>query len=398
MRLLAAVFFILTLAGMSQRPKNPGIEEVGACIDQSTGANLSEKTLLQQVKEVVDRSQGISCEKLAIGAHRDVVATSHSSPTSVSHAYRLRRVGEKDFEAELTLEFSQDGISDSKLRELNTKMIERTNACLRTANRALTGPAGETLKVKVAAQSSNPQSDPPKSAVKINPQLKRANSAEWSEALPCTTIVHEVMHLLGLCDEYRESSSGYVRIRNPQTGAEELKRVDDGAEIPLYDCRAKGPDDSLMSAHWTAYAATFPAQSERLYCTSNTCKETLRKQVGIEKINIQALCKKIGCAIGVPRSAWDTHLDSTNEPRNGLIEDSDGFAMITGVELPPKRSLLYPSQLRSILEPGCTSNLNYYLCAAEAYRTSKESDPSGQGCQFTPRRASCQSEDWVTGK
>ncbi|NUM88997.1 MAG: hypothetical protein HUU37_07320, partial [Bdellovibrionales bacterium] len=67
-RLLYPLLLTLALGAMGTRPKQPGMEEASTCLDE---ARLpSERELLRQIKAVVDRSQGIACEKLEVGAWR----------------------------------------------------------------------------------------------------------------------------------------------------------------------------------------------------------------------------------------------------------------------------------------------------------------------------------------
>jgi hypothetical protein len=57
------------------------------------------------------------------------------------------------------------------------------------------------------------------------------------------TTIHETLHLLGLVDEYKEQLEGFIV--DWDTG--KATRVEEGAEVPAYDCRSLGPDDSIMS-------------------------------------------------------------------------------------------------------------------------------------------------------
>ena len=68
----------------------------------------------------------------------------------------------------------------------------------------------------------------------------RQNSATYTPATDCATLLHEVLHLLGLVDEYKEAAT---EIPDPVTGKN--RPVD-------FQCRPLGPPDSIMSSHFSA--------------------------------------------------------------------------------------------------------------------------------------------------
>ncbi|NUM88327.1 MAG: hypothetical protein HUU37_03900, partial [Bdellovibrionales bacterium] len=335
-----------------------------------------------------------------VGAWRDVVASGGTSPTGINHAYRLLRKGGKEYEAQLTLEFEYAEPSRFHEREkIQQPMINRVNACLRHAGRALTGPGGETLSITAQSPGSHTDS-PPRSLIRIQSGVERESSHEWSETTPCPVILHEVMHLMGLCDEYRERSTGYVLLRDPMTGKEARKRVEKNAQIPIFDCRSLGPADSLMADQTAAYTATFPVLARALHCPDAACTEKVRQEFRRSPgAGIQEVCRRAGCTYDpAPSSLWKKDWSLPDEIRDGPMETPHGLVWISGADAAPRRSLLYPGQLRALLEPGCLTNLNFYLCAAEAYRTSKANEPEGEGCWYTKRRKYCSGTGWVMGE
>jgi hypothetical protein len=69
----------------------------------------------------------------------------------------------------------------------------------------------------------------------------RANSANWKSHSACSLMMHESMHLLSLVDEYIETA----RTKPVVVNGKKVNRLE-------YNCRAAGPDDSLMSDQTSA--------------------------------------------------------------------------------------------------------------------------------------------------
>src|SRR5262249_54052886 len=81
------------------------------------------------------------------------------------------------------------------------------------------------------------------------------NSGLWTPNITCDVVLHETMHVLGLVDEYQETSDGAI------VGADgKVRFVDDIATAGKgetafneQDCRIQGPSDSLMAHQYAAY-------------------------------------------------------------------------------------------------------------------------------------------------
>ena len=90
--------------------------------------------------------------------------------------------------------------------------------------------------------------------ISIGSKNHRSNSEKYESDIDCPTITHEILHLTGLCDEYREQQRGFYI--NPKTGEmvgnnfignNKKKLVPSNYDFkPAYDCRVEG-ENSIMS-------------------------------------------------------------------------------------------------------------------------------------------------------
>ena len=88
----------------------------------------------------------------------------------------------------------------------------------------LFGPKRERLKVQITDPKNNPKNqfqcgnklDKPTRDVSIVSAYHRFGAVKYASDIDCPSIVHEVLHLTGLCDEYKEMSNGFYT--DPETG------------------------------------------------------------------------------------------------------------------------------------------------------------------------------------
>lgn len=108
-------------------------------------------------------------------------------------------------------------------------MLAKTRQCLAEASDWITGPQGEKLNLRFASPSELDQA-PVRSRISLTTEpYRRGHLFLWHTAWGCPEILHEVMHLVGLVDEY--------------------------AEDGVFQCRSLGPSDSLMTNPHAAYHA-----------------------------------------------------------------------------------------------------------------------------------------------
>lgn len=157
----------------------------------------------------VFKARRIDCSKpfkLPVGKFLEMYRNHYRSGN-----YLLSRTGEKSYQAILNLNFVPDlephsgKAGDQALAQM---MLARTRNCLQEMKPYLRGPNGEELEVVISGEGNLPfgMQKPQQNNVKVSYQGKnfRGNADNFGSSFECTTIGHEILHHLGLCDEYHE--------------------------------------------------------------------------------------------------------------------------------------------------------------------------------------------------
>jgi hypothetical protein len=260
---------------------NEGIQIVCESIPEYDTETSDIRDLLKNLNEVNQ------CSPLAPG---EVKVVNDYNTTGVKMRYALKRESEKKLKANVVIDF--------KPQEGNTvtpdEMLKRTQQCLETTSSYFKSPAGEQMDVKVfspkEAQELPLNEKPALNTVRIGEANMRSNSGEYAENANCATITHEVLHLMGLCDEYREQSTGYYVdtatgeiIANPT----DEEKAAEGTEFRLAynECRAISETPSIMSSHWRALDL-YTGTKSLCKCKDGTSCKSLMEQNDPEINNI----------------------------------------------------------------------------------------------------------------
>ena len=194
------------------------------------------------------------CEDLNVGDYRRYNKAPASSPDWYRTGnYTIRRVADDRFQAILNLDF--EVIPGATVGAMEMK--DRFQKCMQSATPMLKGPNGEVLEVLVMTpdevktlpfdqRPKQTQIDIHKSGTDFLDSAK-----DFDENVNCVTITHELMHHLGLVDEYREE-----RGNRP---------------IAEWNCRVVTKVPSLMR-DMTGMFNMVKAQSSSCDCSGTACK------------------------------------------------------------------------------------------------------------------------------
>ncbi len=303
---------------------------------------------------------------------------------------------------DLNLKFDQAGSAPKR------NYHNYVNQCLELYKSFLKGPEGETLSIRVGNKEY-----PPPTVIDILPKGTRAHSEGYSEDIDCPTVLHEVLHLLGLADEYPEKTSGFIADR--ETG--EVTFVEENPEFEGYDCRAVTVRESIMYNHWEAVQAVLvPNRSKQLTCVcegrsgKRVCERlkkhknpaqilsarkcprgTTSRSITEEKYSPQDLLTYLGVTPNSPGK--DDSSAPTQIAFQTMEGDVEAFTLAPfydGKAKPMRESLLMPAHFRAIVYPLCESeNKKYRECTEEAYQHSEVQECSQKAKE-------CQSNlDWL---
>lgn len=187
------------------------------------------------------------CKPLEIGQSFTVNHSNGKSKTKVEQKYTLKRESEDTYEAFLNMDFKIKG-DLKKDPEFKQQFEAKVDRCFERYEHKLTDELGRTIKLKRFRSDLHSDIPVPK-AVSIDVQntVERSHSRSYFYNVGCSTIVHEALHLMGLADEYEENwmslnKHPILKIFKPFTDLNE--------KGPAFDCRALGPEESVMSNHF----------------------------------------------------------------------------------------------------------------------------------------------------
>ncbi len=186
-----------------------------------------------------------NCTPLAEGKWKTIGGISKSG---IDYSYGLIKEAPQKIKAILNVQFS--GANNGVTAQA---MHARAQTCLNSIKSGLKGPAGEELSISLLTpQEVNrlpANLRPKKTTITIAGVNARSHSKAYASSIDCPTILHEVLHLLGLCDEYP-------------------------GEGDNYPCRAVGSRESVMRNQNLTFGT---ALSENLscHCDSEECSNVM---------------------------------------------------------------------------------------------------------------------------
>ena len=243
------------------------LEARALCVECMTVAEAgvvsgqSEKSI-EQIMENLQAEQ--QCRELKPGAEKQV--TDGSTPEGyLKDSYMLKRNLDGSYTIPLVMSFAPYEQYDEKGKpsaknydgdipkdQVPMAYREKVQKCLQQASQKLTGPNGEQLQIEIKDPSEDKNCDLGlHHKIRIQSRdVLRSDSHNYAADVSCASITHEVLHLLGLCDDYQEEDTVDV---DPETGkivpSSEKKSPDKAYLKELeYDCRVIN-DYSIMSNH-----------------------------------------------------------------------------------------------------------------------------------------------------
>ena len=123
---------------------------------------------------------------------------------------------------------------------------QKMRNCMKQVNPYILGPNGERLKIEILEPRSN--SNIPAHHISIQSSRGRSTSRSYESDISCQVMTHEIMHLLGLKDEYPEMHAGHSV--NPSDGS--IGGYNPSFPRYNFDCRVT-QKNSIMSHYWDRF-------------------------------------------------------------------------------------------------------------------------------------------------
>ena len=121
------------------------------------------------------------------------------------------------------------------------------------------GPGGQ--QIKIVLQKPPPKEKDPcrgrnTKKIKIGSRVQRSHAGKYESDIDCPTVTHEVLHLAGLCDEYKEKQIGYYvntqtgQVRGDKVQSKDISSNSDSYDFKLaYDCRVIHSNSIMANQH-----------------------------------------------------------------------------------------------------------------------------------------------------
>ena len=186
------------------------------CVDSAKGENIS-LNLFSNLIHNFSEGEHSQCSELEPGQEKRIY-----SGTMLNHcSYNIKKAQDGTYSIPLSLKFSADENYDGDVSkdQVPGDYMKRVQNCLNKANEKMLGSDGEKLKIVVQAPQEESEGNCYNSDTKeiaIGSQEHRSHARKYESDIDCPVITHEILHLLGLCDEYEEKAIGYYT--HTQTG------------------------------------------------------------------------------------------------------------------------------------------------------------------------------------
>ena len=169
------------------------------------------------------------CDELKVGETKKV----DNILNGMRQYYTVNRVNDKLYEVAFNLDIEDKTfvLKDNTTVNKST-MLDSVKACVDNMGDLMKDPSGRQLNFKIYSnhEASNlpDYKRPPSVKIGILEENGRANSVEYNANIKCDTIIHELLHLAGLFDEYKETAWGHYL----NTETRELKNLSSRKDIP----------------------------------------------------------------------------------------------------------------------------------------------------------------------
>lgn len=353
-------------------------------------------------QDLLQWREDMNCRDLAVGEKRQVIKDWRSAPTRIPTNYVLTKLSDSQYQIDLPLNVHEKGFQGIKSRlglsqsATETEMRNKIRGCAALHQNALRGPNGEQFILNPIVKKEDKTAwhigVSSNISVEKTPNF-RSNSENYAEDISCAAILHELLHLLGLVDEYQEQDSA----------------------SPLFQgCRIGGPDSSIMSNHYHAIERFDQPLPSGLHYKTEVCMETaygdkchpyyvesdsndpspshetlLRLMPSLTMF--KGTFTQISKEENGQRVVFDTPI---KDIKVRFIRSEKKTAKLL------KGSVLEPAHFRAIVYPGCEKkNSLYYKCAQLAYKYPRPEKKIWNvtvrpevKCDIPPE---CQTHDWL---
>ena len=235
---------------------------------------------LSDMQNFLDESmESYMCSPLQPGETKRIKP---ASAFGVTPPYTIQKKPDGSYSITLNMHFTAGEDYDGHVPKDSVPefYLMKAQLCMSLANSKLLGPDGEKLNIVISSpENSSPADSSPSNdceKLKLKERLKskeikirstnyRDNAENYSAEIDCPTILHEVLHQLGLSDEYNEIDDHHKEM--PETGiiSRILQNIEyaifGAAPPPEHDCRFVS-ENSIMGDYYNRWDSIFEDKAE----------------------------------------------------------------------------------------------------------------------------------------
>ena len=197
---------ITSLTNLIRENETPLVSRSSVCLENIAN-NYSLTSQISLFKRDLENHQ--ACGDYSIGEERIKSSTGYGGG-----GYTIKRESNSDYTANLFIEFVPSAFYDNEDQvsrdQVQGHYAQRIQSCIDRANPHLKGPNGQKLSIIIKTPSAN--ACVPKNTITIwdTWSLDEAQALNYpSNINNCRTTTHEILHVLGLADEYGSSDTYY---------------------------------------------------------------------------------------------------------------------------------------------------------------------------------------------
>jgi hypothetical protein len=229
------------------------------CYEREENIEVSEIENLLNEFETINE-----CSEVKVGDQKLVA----SNKLTTSQYYLLERKSDKKYTVKLNLDFITSSQIGGEIDKSTNEMKDFVRGCADKFNPYLKDPLGRSLQIEVLSPDdfkNKPKFETPERlSISLKPAGSRSHSRGYATDIPCETVIHELMHLMGLVDEYEEKVNGYFVHKDTNEILTRKSHIPSGErdnyirKISFKDCRSVSKISSIMSDQKNHFKAINP--------------------------------------------------------------------------------------------------------------------------------------------
>lgn len=286
---------IEALEATLESPDEIVIEYDLSCFEDTTATHGEAQDIASEITNLAAIVRDVrDCTPLQVGESR-VTSENDRLSDYVEQKYAVTNIGDDTYRVDLNINFIPTK-SLKKTSGVAAKALERMRKCVSQVNPFAKDSLGRKLQFNILTpgetKSLPKEIRPPQVDIAVEKaDFGRMNSRTYTENIDCATTIHEMMHLMGIHDEYHENQIGTY---THKTNGKVIKYHNEDGSINKkgMEIVEENRDDYNLEL---AYQCRAIPQKETIMKTTNQFLKTVIPPVGVCECSLQSGAQKDMC-------------------------------------------------------------------------------------------------------